>query len=233
MDINQNGSQGNAPEQQPNQQYQPINNQQFQQPAQQFNGGYVPAPGVTQKPKKPIYKRWWFWVIIVIVVLGIIGGAGSDDEKSESSATTTSSSVSEETTEETTKETTTETTTKKESKKEYKASCESIPYKSMARDPDKYTGKRVKFTGEVLQVVESSWSSSVEYRIAVTKEDWGYSADDVVYVTYTPAEGESRILEEDIVTFYGESKGLMSYNSTLGGKITIPEVEAAYIELVD
>ncbi|MBR7072055.1 MAG: hypothetical protein IKI33_00365, partial [Eubacterium sp.] len=68
-------------------------------------------------------------------------------------------------------------------------------------------------------------------RIAVTKDDWGYDIDDIVYVTYTQREGESRILEDDIVTFYGEYAGLMSYESTLGGKITIPEVNAKYIVL--
>lgn len=232
MDNNQSGFQGNNPQQyaqQPNQAYQ--QNPQYQQMNnQQFNGGNFQQPVQQPKQKKPIYKRWWFWVIIVIVILGIAGGAGSSDDKSD---TTTTSSVSEETKENETTEKTTknETTTKKESKKEYKDSCEKIPYKSLAREPDKYKGKRVKFTGEVVQVIESSWGSGVEYRISVTKEEYGYSADDIVYVTYTLAEGESRILEDDIVTFYGEFDGLQSYQSTLGGQITIPKVAAQYIEL--
>lgn len=30
----------------------------------------------TQKPKKPIYKKWWFWLILVLIV----GAMGSDPE---------------------------------------------------------------------------------------------------------------------------------------------------------
>lgn len=59
----------------------------------------------------------------------------------------------------------------------------------------------MKYTGEVLQVIEPTWGDTVEYRIAVTKDDYGYDYDSVIYVTYARAEGESRILENDIVTF--------------------------------
>ena len=46
--------------------------------------------------------------------------------------------------------------------------------------------------------------------------------DTVIYLIYDPSIVDSRILEDDYVTFYGESKGLYSYESTMGGKITIP-----------
>ena len=241
--FNNNAPQGNPvpPQQNGNSGMPPV--QQFGAPqpqAQQFNGGFAAPPAPQHKQKKPFYKRWWFWVIVVILVLGIAGSKGGSDDKgaADSSTTTAAAKAKEEeketTTEKattTTTETTTETTTKGESKKEYKESCEKIPYKSLARDPDKYKGKRVKFTGEVVQVIESTWGTSVTYRISVSKEDWGYSSDEIVYVTYTPGENESRILEDDIVTFYGESAGLTSYQSTLGGKITIPQVDAKYIVL--
>lgn len=44
--------------------------------------GYIPATAVkSEKPKKPIYKKWWFWVIIVILVFGAFGAGGSSDDK--------------------------------------------------------------------------------------------------------------------------------------------------------
>ena len=46
--------------------------------------------------------------------------------------------------------------------------------------------------------------------------------DTVVYLVYSPSIVDSRILEDDYVTFYGEAKGLYSYESTGSGTITIP-----------
>lgn len=199
--------------------------QQFNYDIQQNN--QVPAP---QKVKKPIYKKWWFWVIIVIFLLAVISSAGGDDEaESKNSDTTNSTSVSETTTEETTIETTTELPSM--SIEELEESSKEIPYKDLARDPDNYTGELVKFSGEVVQVIESSFGAN-QYRIAVTKDEYGYyDYNDIVYLTYSLKDGESRILEDDIVTFYGTYTGLTSYASTLGGKITIPAVEGEYVEI--
>lgn len=37
----------------------------------------------SQKPKKPIYKKWWFYVIVAVVVIAIAGriSGGSKSEK--------------------------------------------------------------------------------------------------------------------------------------------------------
>lgn len=43
----------------------------------------------SNKPKKPLYKKWWFWVIIVIVLAAIGSSAGTGDKEGD----TPSSSV--------------------------------------------------------------------------------------------------------------------------------------------
>lgn len=48
---------------------------------------------------------------------------------------------------------------------------------------------------------------------------------------YTKKEGESRLLEDDIVTLYGKNMGTVSYVSVLGSTVTLPCVYAEYIEL--
>ena len=111
----------------------------------------------------------------------------------------------------------------------YKSNCGSVSYSELARNPDSYTGTYVYFTGRVIQVLESSYGNTVHYRINVTNDGWGYY-DDTVYVEYEP-KGSSRILEDDMVTFYGEYYGLYTYESVLGAKITIPAVVAEYIDL--
>ena len=40
----------------------------------------------TDKPKKPIYKKWWFWVIVVIVLAAIFGNKGGKDADAEQAA---------------------------------------------------------------------------------------------------------------------------------------------------
>lgn len=200
-------------------------------PAQGMTPGMMTAMQPV-KQKKPITKKWWFWVIIALVVIVIIGSAasGGEEEKApaaaEISSTTAASTTEKETT--TQKVTTTEAPTLSEG--EYKASCEKIAYKDIARQPDLYEGKNVVFTGEVIQVQESSWSNETIYRINVTRGEYDIW-EDTVYVTYKLPEGAPHILEDDIVTFYGVCEGTYTYTSVLGSNITIPSVDARYIDI--
>ena len=110
----------------------------------------------------------------------------------------------------------------------FKAQCQDIPYEDLARTPDSYIGQYVKFTGEIVQVIDDGTSAT--YRINVTQGDYGLWKDTVL-VTYDYQDNQSRFLEDDIVTFYGTSTGLYTYQSTMGGNITIPSVVAGYIDL--
>lgn len=116
--------------------------------------------------------------------------------------------------------------TKAQLKRQYKKQCKYIPYKKLARRPKKYDGKKVKFTGKIAQVIEGSYLTS--YRIAVTKKAYDYW-DDYVYVDYY-GDSSERLLEDDIVSFYGKYDGIYTYESVFGARISIPSVEAEYIE---
>lgn len=98
-----------------------------------------------------------------------------------------------------------------------------ITYDQLARTPDEYIGELVKFTGKVIQVIEGD--SEIDIRLAVNKD-----YDTVIYCGYDPSIVISRVLEDDIITVYGVSLGLYSYQSTLGGKITIP---AVFVDKID
>lgn len=110
--------------------------------------------------------------------------------------------------------------TEKEYKSWYKEHCSSIDYKKLARNPGKYEGRRVKFSGRVLQVIEGSKSTTL--RVA-TKGRW----DNVVYVTIygTP---KSRILEYDKISLWGEYTGVYTYKTIFGASVTIPSMTAKY-----
>lgn len=98
-----------------------------------------------------------------------------------------------------------------------------ITYDQLARTPDDYKGKKVKFTGKVIQVIESA--DAIQIRLAV---DDNY--DTVLLGEYSPSIVSSRVLDDDHITIYGVSAGVVTYKSTLGGNITIPGV---LIERID
>lgn len=98
-----------------------------------------------------------------------------------------------------------------------------ITYDQLARTPDDYEGKLVKFNGKVVQVINGD--DEIQIRLAVNS-----NYDTILYCGYDPDIVSSRILEDDIITIYGTSMGLISYQSTMGGTITIP---AVYVDKID
>lgn len=92
-----------------------------------------------------------------------------------------------------------------------------ISYDKLARTPDKYTGSKIKFKGKVLQVVEGD--DETQIRLAVNQ-----NYKKVIYCVYKSDITKKRVLEDDTITVYGISTGLLSYQSTMGGKITIPSM---------
>lgn len=117
----------------------------------------------------------------------------------------------------------------KKAKKDYIASCKTYKYKDIARNPDKYYGKRAKFKGEVVQVIEGYFNTTL--RVDVTKGKYGIYTD-TMYVVYTPqSTTENRILEDDIITIYGELAGIETYETVMGAKVSIPRIDAEYITI--
>lgn len=97
-----------------------------------------------------------------------------------------------------------------------------ISYDNLARTPDDYMGERIAMAGRVIQVIEEN--SGTTLRVAT---DGSYG--DVVLAYFRKGLVSSRILEDDKITFYGVSQGLHTYESTIGGMITVPLI---YIEQI-
>ncbi len=103
-----------------------------------------------------------------------------------------------------------------------------LDFTAISRDPDKYEGKEYCFSGSVLQVIEEEEGDAVEVELRVATSG---NYDDVVYVTYRRRKGESRILEEDRVTVEGIYSGLYTYETLIGGTITLPRFNATSLTL--
>ena len=93
-----------------------------------------------------------------------------------------------------------------------------ITFDNLARTPDSYKGKKVKFSGKVIQVIEATTETQI--RLAI---DGDY--DRIIFCRVPKAKTSStRILKDDYIHIMGISNGLISYESTMGGTITIPDV---------
>ena len=163
------------------------------------------CPHCGGKNKKPIYKRVSLYVILaaILVLIMIVAGSGNQYDLSDDASNMSAS--------------------------DYKAACSEVSYKELAKNTDNYQGKKLKFTGQVQQVVLDSESGESEYLVAVTKDEYDLY-DDNIYLYYEAGDNE-KIIEEDIITIYGEASGEESYTSILGEDITIPAITAAYVDV--
>ena len=89
-------------------------------------------------------------------------------------------------------------------------------------------GEYIKVSGKVIQVIENG--DYVDLRVNITKGEYGYS--DTIYVKYKrKTKDEDRILENDMVSIWGISDGLYTYQTVMKDYRTIPLVQAEYIEI--
>lgn len=198
--------------------------------------------------KKPIYKKWWFWLIVAIVVFAGIGGNSNSktETKKETKIETSAEIANESSADEAEKEKESKESADKEAQEaalkaanekaaqeaSAKAAAEkaaqdaadkdpntyqSLPYDEMARNGDNHKGEKLQINGKVIQVIDTD-DGTAQLRVA-TRD--GY--DDVYYIEIPASQWKThRLLEDDVITFYGNVYGLLSYDSTMGGKITVP-----------
>ena len=123
------------------------------------------CPHCGKKHSQPFYHKWWFWFIVLIIACSNFYPPNSEVNDADSESN--SGNVKQITMTE-----------------EYKASCNSVSYIEIARNPNNYIGQKAVFSGKVTQVQEN-----------------------------------------------GEIKGIKDYTAVLGNQISIPHIEAEYIEI--
>ena len=144
-------------------------------------------------------------VIIFIILLAIIGGSGSNSNPSQTVSNNQPSLCSD--------------------IASLKNQAIAVDYKELKKDTDSFKGQIVKFTGQVLQIQESGGYGIV--RLAVTKESYGWSSGDVVYIEY---QNHTDAVEDDVITAYGQLTGSKTYESQAHFQITVPSMTACVVE---
>jgi regulator of protease activity HflC (stomatin/prohibitin superfamily) len=98
-----------------------------------------------------------------------------------------------------------------------------ITYDQLARTPDDFIGQKVKFRGKVVQVIEGDGMTQIRFAV-------NDNYDTILFAEFDASIVTSRVLEDDVITIMGLSTGLISYESTMGGQISIPGVAIEKIE---
>lgn len=99
-----------------------------------------------------------------------------------------------------------------------------ITYEQLSRYPDDYKGKKVKFSGSVLQILEGTSSNSI-------RMSTNGAYDDVILASYSKSMVNGRLLEGDEVVIYGKYAGLYTYTTVMGSSLTVPLVIVDIISL--
>lgn len=183
------------------------------------------CPHCGGKNKPPIYKRWWFIAIIVLIVLSAIGGSGSGSDSSASSSKATSTSAA----------SSVASVVPEISEDDYKAECQSVDYKELCRYPEKYEGTKIVVKVKVSQIIDANFSGSEKaWRTYTDNSGYGFYADDEYYMLDKRGGDAVKILEDDIITVYGEFTGLEKITRALTSTTDeLPRIEVKYADLVD
>lgn len=168
------------------------------------NAGFIEKIRVLSTPKKIVLL-----LVFLVVISGVAGFVltifGDSDSDSNDSIGTLVENTMDDT---------------ELSESEFKELCEPIDYKQLTKNSAKYMGNRTVVSGEVLQIMEENDGGLI--RLATTD---GY--DDVVAVVYS---GTNDVVEGDTITVYGYIVEDYSYTSQANFQITIPCVDAKYID---
>ena len=71
----------------------------------------------------------------------------------------------------------------------------------------------------------------MEGKVSYLRVAMNSNYDTVIFVTYDKDKLSYRLLDDDMVTIYGTSLGVYSYEAVSGATITIPWISADYIVL--
>lgn len=186
------------------------------------------CPHCGGKNKPPIYKRWWFIAIIVLIVLSAIGGSGSGSDSSASGSKATSKvSVS--------TASSAASVVPEISEDDYKAECQNVDYKELCRYPEKYESTKITVKVKVSQIIDANFSGSEKaWRTYTDNSGYGFYADDEYYMLDKRGGDAVKILDDDIITVYGEFTGLEKITRALTSTTDeLPRIEVKYADLAE
>ncbi|MEB2462844.1 hypothetical protein Q3V40_06500 [Listeria monocytogenes] len=109
---------------------------------------------------------------------------------------------------------------------EAKDNAKSISYQMLNKNADTYIDEPYYIKGKVVQAIEDSGTTLM--RVNITEDENGYY-DDTMAVLY---DGFTDAVEDDIIEVYGNIYGNYIYETTIGGEMRIPGLNAESIKII-
>lgn len=120
------------------------------------------------------------------------------------------------------------------SKENFIASCQEIPYKTLARNPDDHIGEHIVLTVKVSQIVQGGMFDDGQYYRVYTNDEYDMWLGDEYFMYDSRKNDNTKILQDDILTVYAEFAGVETIERALtGAKEDVLSIKAVYIELID
>lgn len=119
-------------------------------------------------------------------------------------------------------------------REEFIASCQEIPYKTLARNPEDYIGAHIVLTVKVSQIMQGGAFDNNQYYHVYANDEYGFWSGDEYFMYDKRSDDNTRILTDDILTVYAEFSGLETVERAFT-KTTeeIPSITAMYIDIQD
>lgn len=150
----------------------------------------------------------WFGIgLVVLMFIGALSGGGTDTQNFVTTTTEEERLANKEKWQETLDNARTDVT-----------------YDNLMRTPDNYFGEIVKYSGTVLQTI--TVDGTIQQRVALS-DDY----DKIVLIEYREELPETRLLDDDYITFIGLAFGTITYETVLGSTLEIPLILASSIDL--
>lgn len=105
------------------------------------------------------------------------------------------------------------------------ANNKSITFPMLNKAADRYAGEPYYLKGEVVQALEEG--NYTIMRINMTQESYGWT--DTVWVEYPDI---TDAVEDNIVEVYGEILGSHTYDTAIGGQMTLPAIIASEVKVL-
>lgn len=113
-----------------------------------------------------------------------------------------------------------------EEREDYMTKVETINYENLVREPYEYKDRKIKVTIRISQIMVGG----------ILKES-GYSGkdgDNEWYISYELPENSKRILEGDLVTFYGDFDDVVKMKRRITREeVYLPRLKARYYEILE
>ena len=167
-------------------------------------------------------------IIAIVAIAGLVAIGGSSDDKSDSTPQISAESeVEQEEPEEAEEQEEQEI-----SPEEYKAQCKEFNYKDVLRNPDEYIGQKIKVTVKISSVHSESLGTP-KYYFAYANDDMDMWFGDEYGLFEYRADDDFKILEDDVITAYGEIASPQETTSAIVNSEEIFCIDMKYADLIE